>query len=277
NNANTTNDVWGANCVCAGTPVTLDCLGVPNGTALPGTPCDDGNAMTSNDAWDADCNCFGFLVLMDCAGVPNGNAFPGTPCDDGDPSTGNDLWDANCACNGQEYDCAGVPGGTAYVDACGVCASGTTGITADPDSDVDGLLDCMDSCPFAYDPGQMDFDQDGIGDACDNCSWIPNPDQADTDGNGIGDVCDQANAIGETAGMSHFTFAPNPAREEVILLSLPVKAQRVQLVALTGAVVLDVDVTQRRIALDAVPVGVYQIMALDADGRPLAQGRLVRQ
>ena len=277
NNANTINDLWGANCVCAGTPVTVDCLGVPNGTALPGTACDDGNSMTSNDAWDADCNCFGFLVLIDCAGVPNGNAFPGTPCDDGDASTGNDMWDANCGCNGQEYDCVGVPGGTAYVDACGVCASGTTGIVADPDSDMDGLLDCMDSCPNAFDPDQLDFDQDGIGDACDNCSWIANPDQTDTDGNGIGDVCDAANAIAGSSGTALFTFAPNPAREEVRITAIPDGVRRVQVVALTGAVVLHVDATQRRIPLDAVPVGVYQIMALDADGRPLAQGRLVRQ
>ncbi|MBK6629470.1 MAG: thrombospondin type 3 repeat-containing protein [Flavobacteriales bacterium] len=233
--------------------------------------------MTNNDGWDADCNCFGFLVLVDCAGVPNGNAFPGTPCDDGDVNTGNDTWDANCACNGQEYDCAGVPGGTAYVDACGVCASGTTGIVADPDSDQDGLLDCMDGCPYAFDPDQSDFDQDGIGDACDNCSWIANPDQADTDGNGIGDVCDQANAIAEMSGTAQFTFAPNPAREEVHITAMPDGVRRVQLVALTGAVVLNIEATQRRIALDAVPVGVYQIMALDADGRPLAQGRLVRQ
>ncbi|HQW86627.1 MAG TPA: hypothetical protein PLH93_05550, partial [Flavobacteriales bacterium] len=35
NNPNTINDVLGANCVCEGTPVTVDCLGVPNGTALP--------------------------------------------------------------------------------------------------------------------------------------------------------------------------------------------------------------------------------------------------
>lgn len=63
----------------------------------------------------------------------------------------------------------------------------------------------------------------------------------------------------------------------MLLTAIPLNARRVQLVALTGAVVLDVDVMQRRIALDAVPVGVYQLMALDADGRPLAQGRLVRQ
>lgn len=37
----------------------MDCLGVPGGTALPGTPCDDGNPGTMNDTWDANCNCVG--------------------------------------------------------------------------------------------------------------------------------------------------------------------------------------------------------------------------
>ncbi|MBS1547790.1 MAG: hypothetical protein JSU02_10530, partial [Bacteroidetes bacterium] len=36
-----------------------DCLGVPGGTALPGTPCDDGNSNTINDTWTADCQCIG--------------------------------------------------------------------------------------------------------------------------------------------------------------------------------------------------------------------------
>lgn len=36
-----------------------DCLGVPGGGALPGTPCDDGNPGTDNDTWSADCMCTG--------------------------------------------------------------------------------------------------------------------------------------------------------------------------------------------------------------------------
>ncbi|NUQ16065.1 MAG: gliding motility-associated C-terminal domain-containing protein, partial [Flavobacteriales bacterium] len=100
NNAGTINDAWDANCNCAGTPVTLDCLGVPNGTALPGTACDDGNANTGNDVWDANCNCAGTPVTLDCLGVPNGTALPGTACDDGDACTTADVWDANCNCAG---------------------------------------------------------------------------------------------------------------------------------------------------------------------------------
>ncbi|MBK9701707.1 MAG: hypothetical protein IPO79_16920 [Flavobacteriales bacterium] len=61
---NTGNDLWDANCVCAGQ--LIDCLGVPGGSALPGTACDDGNANTGNDLWDANCVCAGQLI--DCLG-----------------------------------------------------------------------------------------------------------------------------------------------------------------------------------------------------------------
>ena len=52
-----------------GTPVAIantsgggctdDCLGVPNGPALPGTPCDDGDPCTENDVFTAACLCRG--------------------------------------------------------------------------------------------------------------------------------------------------------------------------------------------------------------------------
>lgn len=49
-----------------------------------------------------------------------------------------------------------------------------------PDTDDDGLMDCID----------LDDDADGILDDTDNCSLIPNPVQADLDGDGFGDKCD---------------------------------------------------------------------------------------
>jgi PKD repeat protein len=39
----------------------LDCEGVPNGSAMPGSPCDDGDAQTTNDIWQADCSCAGTI------------------------------------------------------------------------------------------------------------------------------------------------------------------------------------------------------------------------
>jgi hypothetical protein len=43
----------------------LDCLGVPNGTAEPGTPCNDNNAQTTNDTWTANCDCVGTPIGID--------------------------------------------------------------------------------------------------------------------------------------------------------------------------------------------------------------------
>ncbi len=89
----------------------IDCAGTPGGSALPGTTCNDGNASTTNDEWNANCQCIGQVI--DCQGTPGGTALPGTPCNDNNASTGNDTWNANCQCIGQVIDCQGTPGGTA--------------------------------------------------------------------------------------------------------------------------------------------------------------------
>lgn len=73
-----------------------DCEGVVGGTALPGTPCDDGNGDTSNDMFASDCACLG----EDCEGVMGGTALPGTACDDGNPNTSSDAWQPGCICEG---------------------------------------------------------------------------------------------------------------------------------------------------------------------------------
>lgn len=73
-----------------------DCEGVVGGTALPGTPCDDGNGDTSNDTYASDCACLG----EDCEGVMGGSALPGTACDDGNPNTSSDTWQPGCVCEG---------------------------------------------------------------------------------------------------------------------------------------------------------------------------------
>jgi hypothetical protein len=52
------------------------------------------------------------------------------------------------ACNGKDDNCNGV------VDEAG-------------DADGDGVADCTDNCPDAYNPGQQDADHDNFGDLCD--------------------------------------------------------------------------------------------------------------
>ncbi|MBK9539640.1 MAG: T9SS type A sorting domain-containing protein [Flavobacteriales bacterium] len=41
----------------------IDCLGVPGGPALPGTPCDDNDPNTANDTWSANCACEGLVAV----------------------------------------------------------------------------------------------------------------------------------------------------------------------------------------------------------------------
>ncbi|MDZ7847049.1 MAG: Ig-like domain-containing protein [Owenweeksia sp.] len=38
-------------------------------------------------------------------------------------------WDASYSCTQLPSDCHGDPGGTAFIDSCGVCAGGNTGVT----------------------------------------------------------------------------------------------------------------------------------------------------
>lgn len=44
----------------------LDCAGISNGTAIPGTPCDDGNVCTTDDTWNALCECVGVFDGRRC-------------------------------------------------------------------------------------------------------------------------------------------------------------------------------------------------------------------
>lgn len=56
------------------------------------------------------------------------------------------------------------------VDACGnaaECEQLIEVLAAGPDTDSDGVLDCVDNCPSEPNAGQEDCDSDGIGDACD--------------------------------------------------------------------------------------------------------------
>ena len=89
NNTCTINDVFDANCQCAGTFADDDNDGIcDNDDACPG----------SDDSLDDDND-----------GIPNGcdpcdNNLTGTACTDGDPCTENDVIDANCNCAGTFAD-----------------------------------------------------------------------------------------------------------------------------------------------------------------------------
>ena len=101
-NANTINDVWSANCTCAGTPSTSIAWAWRTDPPLPGTACNDGNANTINDVWSANCTCAGTPINFDCAGRERTDRHCRAPrATTATPHTGNDTWNANCQCVGQ--------------------------------------------------------------------------------------------------------------------------------------------------------------------------------
>lgn len=149
------------NANCQCIGVPLDCVGVPNGSTLPGTPCDDGDANTAGDVYDASCQCTG--LPYDCAGIPGGNALAGSPCDDNDPFTGNDVYDGACQCAGLPLDCLGVPGGTTLAGtACDDGSAGTTGDVYNADCICAGTLvvDCLGEPGGPAQPGVLCNDGD---------------------------------------------------------------------------------------------------------------------
>jgi len=93
--------------------------------------CDDGNPCTE-DSCDPKSGCIHSVAPLDA-----------TPCDDGDPCTKIDV------CTGGQC----IPG--PYDE-----------LTCGADFDHDGLEGAADSCPYAFDPQQLDLDADGKKDAC---------------------------------------------------------------------------------------------------------------
>ncbi len=184
------------------------CPDDPNKTAPGQCGCNEADTDADNDG-TADCN-------DDCPDDPN-KTEPG-----------------DCGCGeveGSCNDCAGVAGGTAFIDGCGTCVGGTTGLTADTtDSDDDGTLDCNDGCPD--DPNKteagicgcgtsdIDSDSDGTADCNDNCPDDPNKTEPGECGCGFieGNCSDCAgvvngeayfdgcqNCVGGTTGQEPFT------------------------------------------------------------------------
>ncbi|TXI77428.1 MAG: fibronectin type III domain-containing protein, partial [Flavobacteriales bacterium] len=172
----TTNDVYTANCQCAGTPLPdSDGDGIcnaqdncPNVAGQIGSPCNDGDPCTTNDVLNANCQCAGTpLPDSDGDGIcnaqdncPNVAGQIGSPCNDSDPCTTNDVLNANC-------QCAGTPL---------------------PDSDGDGICNAQDNCPniagqigSPCNDGDPCTTNDVLNANC-QCAGTPLP---DSDGDGI--------------------------------------------------------------------------------------------
>lgn len=112
------------------------------------------------------------------------------------------------------------------------CATlvGSTCPPGEPDTDGDGICDCLDACPgfddrinsdidrwpdecdncsVVQNDDQLDYDSDLRGDVCDNCVWVANSGQEDDDLDGVGNAC------------THDTFTP--AGENVTVQLGPVE------------------------------------------------------
>ena len=160
----TINDVYDANCNCAGTFQDADedevcdandgCPNDPNkiaaglcgcGNPEPGTACDDLNPGTVNDQVDENCQCVGDELPVDCEGAPGGTALPGTACDDEDENTTNDTWSNDCLCVGEPiWDCPALEANIG--DACDDGDTGTEGDVVDANCECHGtpVYDCPD-------------------------------------------------------------------------------------------------------------------------------------
>ena len=103
--------------------------------------------------------------------VPFGYAPNGFDCNDANASIHPGAPET---CNGVDDNCNGM------IDE---DASGE-------DSDLDGIHNVCDNCPYVANANQADTDGDGIGDRCDNCYLVPNADQADPDHDLRGSACD---------------------------------------------------------------------------------------
>ncbi len=120
--------------------------------------------------------------------------------------------------------------GNKYLDPIDIITNrGTRLLNLAEDSDLDGVPDVADNCPFVPNADQADADNDGIGDVCegdfdgdgvpdaeDNCPNTPNFDQLDLDGDGIGDSCDpDIDQDGVPNTDDNCPFVVNPAQEDI--------------------------------------------------------------
>jgi hypothetical protein len=241
-NAETQNDIWNAECVCAGEIVGCTALSACNYNPLAtvddfscvfqGDVCDDGLAETINDVYGFDCMCAGEVVSV--AGCTEPNAcnydmsattddgscfFIGDACDDGLTETSGDMIDADCMCVGEVV----MTMGCTNADACNYDATAT----------IDDS-----SCIFP-------------GESCD-----------DGDANTSNDVynanCECEGTVGVQELEANIQLFPNPAINEVIVTINGAAPTEVTIFDATGRFVMSAQRTSR-IDIHALAAGVYTL------------------
>lgn len=137
----------GCDNVCGSTAVT-DCFGVCGGPAIK-DDCDfcGGDCFGISDGYQYPCkdeqgdyefDCQGNCAVgRDCAGICGGSAteqYSTTNYNDGNPQycgcSNESLLNpnGNGCCNPDQVDCNNVCGGSAYINSCGICVEGNTGL-----------------------------------------------------------------------------------------------------------------------------------------------------
>ncbi|MBM4355330.1 MAG: hypothetical protein FJ109_16350, partial [Deltaproteobacteria bacterium] len=150
------------------------------GCVFPAISCDD-KSLCTNDGCHGLTGCFHtpvscadevFCTKEACDPLKGCLHTPDDPfCDDGNPCT-EDLCDpkSDCIHSIAALNGAACDDGNACTlgDKCGggSCVSGTFDEPNCGDFDHDGVLNKDDSCPYDFDPAQLDLDADGKKDAC---------------------------------------------------------------------------------------------------------------
>jgi hypothetical protein len=184
--ATTVDDVFGTDCVCAGTPSNevegctdpVSCsynpaASIEDGSCIyPGDVCSDGNPSTINDSYNLNCECLGdALEIEGCtdenacnydvlATLENGSCFfIGDACDDGLAETSDDVIVSDCSCEGVIVDLFGCTSSAACnFDASATADNGSCYFPGDScdDGDVFTSNDIFDlNCDCAGEPTEL--------------------------------------------------------------------------------------------------------------------------
>ncbi len=146
------------NCAYAANPAQAD--GDRDGL---GDACDNCLAHTNPAQADLDSDGYGDPCDPDTDGDGVLDVFDQCPRD---PSGDLDQ-DADGVCDSRD-NCSGVANPDQSNCDWGAASGDTLGDACDTDIDGDGVLNGVDTCPYAYDPSNTDSDGDGVGDVCED-------------------------------------------------------------------------------------------------------------